>query len=98
MGRQKTGDEFRTSRRQVLRVGAAGLGALIAPAVIGVRRASAAAPQETTIDRIKRILESLEREQREPSGADDDLIADLERMVERLAPTAAPEMTVMTGM
>ena len=43
-----------------------------------------------TIDRIKQILESLEREQREPEGADDDLIADLERMVERLAPAAAP--------
>ncbi len=35
-----------------------------------------------TIDRIKQILESLEREQREPEGADDDLISDLERMVE----------------
>ena len=39
-----------------------------------------------TIDRIKEILESLEREQREPDGADDDLIAELERMVERVAP------------
>jgi two-component system chemotaxis sensor kinase CheA len=36
-----------------------------------------------TIDRIKEILQSLERDQREPDGADDDLIADLERMVER---------------
>ena len=36
-----------------------------------------------TIDRIKEILESLERDQREPEGADGDLIADLERMVER---------------
>jgi len=36
-----------------------------------------------TIDRIKGILESLERTQREPDGADDDLIADLQRMVER---------------
>ena len=44
----------------------------------------------STIDRIKQILESLEREQREPEGADDDLISDLERMVERLAPRAAP--------
>jgi two-component system chemotaxis sensor kinase CheA len=43
----------------------------------------------STIDRIKQILESLEREQREPEGADDDLISDLERMVERIAPTAA---------
>jgi two-component system, chemotaxis family, sensor kinase CheA len=44
----------------------------------------------STIDRIKQILESLERQQREPEGADDDLISDLERMVERIAPTAAP--------
>src|SRR5664279_443153 len=35
-----------------------------------------------TIDRIKAILESLERDQREPDGADDDLIAELERMVD----------------
>src|SRR5207344_457287 len=38
-----------------------------------------------TIDRIKEILDSLERDQREPDGADEDLIADLQRMVERLA-------------
>src|SRR5665811_2147793 len=44
----------------------------------------------STIDRIKQILESLEREQREPDGGDDDLISYLERMVERLAPSAAP--------
>src|SRR5450759_1217992 len=44
----------------------------------------------STIDRIKQMLESLEREQREPDGGDDDLISDLERMVERLAPSAAP--------
>src|SRR5450631_3915200 len=43
-----------------------------------------------TIDRIKQILESLERDQREPDGADDDLITGLEQMVERLAPSAAP--------
>ncbi len=43
-----------------------------------------------TIDRIKQILESLEREQREPEGTDKDLISDLERMVEQLAPLAAP--------
>ena len=41
-----------------------------------------------TIDRIKQILESLEREQREPEGDDKDLIFDLERMVERIAPAA----------
>ena len=44
----------------------------------------------TTIDRIKQILESLEREQREPDGADDDLISDLEGRVERLAPASVP--------
>jgi len=43
-----------------------------------------------TIDRIKTILESLERDQREPDGADDDLIGDLERMVERVASAAPP--------
>ena len=37
-----------------------------------------------TIDRIKTILESLERAQREPEGADTDLISSLERMVERV--------------
>jgi two-component system, chemotaxis family, sensor kinase CheA len=35
----------------------------------------------STIDRIKEILDTLEREQREPDGADADLIADLERML-----------------
>ncbi|HEY6833985.1 MAG TPA: Hpt domain-containing protein, partial [Pseudolabrys sp.] len=43
-----------------------------------------------TIDRIKHILESLEREQREPDGTDDDLIVSLQRMVERLLSRAAP--------
>ena len=42
----------------------------------------------TTIDRIKQILDSLEREQREPEGNDKDLIVDLESMVGRLAPAA----------
>ena len=37
-----------------------------------------------TIDRIKTILEFLERAQREPEGADTDLISSLERMVERV--------------
>ena len=36
-----------------------------------------------TIDRIKGILESLERDQREPDGTDEDLIADMLRTVER---------------
>lgn len=40
-----------------------------------------------TIDRIKTILESLENDQREPEGADTDLIENLERMVERVAST-----------
>ncbi|MCF8478636.1 MAG: hybrid sensor histidine kinase/response regulator [Pseudolabrys sp.] len=37
-----------------------------------------------TIDRIKKILESLERDQREPDGADTDLINDLERVAARI--------------
>ncbi len=45
-----------------------------------------------TIDRIKGILESLERDQHEPDGANDDLIADLERMAER----AGPQQTIGT--
>jgi two-component system chemotaxis sensor kinase CheA len=36
----------------------------------------------STIDRIKTILESLERDQREPDGVDNDLIAELESLVE----------------
>jgi two-component system chemotaxis sensor kinase CheA len=48
-----------------------------------------------TIDRIKEILESLERDQREPDGADADLIAELERMVER-AGSAPPPQSVGT--
>jgi two-component system chemotaxis sensor kinase CheA len=46
-----------------------------------------------TIDRIKGILESLEKHQREPEGTDEDLIADLQRMVERVAAPAAAPMT-----
>src|SRR5690349_8351481 len=38
-----------------------------------------------TIDRIKIILESLESEQREPDGADGDLITSLEGMVDRIS-------------
>ena len=38
-----------------------------------------------TIDRIKIILESLESDQREPEGADDDLIISLEGMVDRIS-------------
>jgi len=50
-----------------------------------------------TIDRIKTILESLEREQREPEGGDTDLIIDLEKMVDRVGSAesrAEPEQTV----
>src|SRR6185312_15385637 len=39
-----------------------------------------------TIDRIKQILEALEHEQREPDGADDDLISGLTCMAEGLDP------------
>jgi two-component system chemotaxis sensor kinase CheA len=38
-----------------------------------------------TIDRIKTILESLESDQREPEGVDDDLITSLEGMVDRIS-------------
>ena len=44
-----------------------------------------------TIDRIKAILESLERDQREPDGSDNDLIADLERIAERTKAAAERE-------
>src|SRR5712675_938993 len=37
-----------------------------------------------TIDRIKLILESLKRDQREPDGGDADLIGELERMVAKV--------------
>ncbi len=50
-----------------------------------------------TIDRIKTILESLEREQREPEGGDTDLIADLEQMVERVGSPAARAETAVHG-
>jgi two-component system chemotaxis sensor kinase CheA len=43
-----------------------------------------------TIDRIKQILESLEREQREPEGNDEDLISGLERMAGQVTSPAAP--------
>ena len=51
-----------------------------------------------TIDRIKEILDELEREQREPEGADTDLIAELEQMA-RAVPSrrrAEPQQTVGT--
>ena len=47
-----------------------------------------------TIDRIKTILDALDRDQREPEGSDDELIADLDRMVGRIA---APVATQTVG-
>ncbi len=45
----------------------------------------------STIDRIKQILDQLEKQQQEPAGADQDLIGELERMVvEAAAAAAAP--------
>jgi len=50
-----------------------------------------------TIDRIKAILGSLEKEQREPDGSDEDLIGDLEHMAERVGTPPPPaEFTVGT--
>src|SRR5262249_30167865 len=47
----------------------------------------------STIDRIKNILDDLEKQQAEPSGADIDLIGELERMVlEGPAASAAPAL------
>jgi two-component system chemotaxis sensor kinase CheA len=45
----------------------------------------------TAIDRIKQILDCLEREQREPDGDDDELIGELTRMAEGLVVQAAPQ-------
>ena len=49
-----------------------------------------------TIDRIKGILEALEREQREPEGADSDLISDLERMAAQVSAPATARHPVGT--
>lgn len=55
MTMRKKADDCEMTRRRILGVGAVGLGALLAPGAIGTRRAAAAAaPQETTVDRIKR--------------------------------------------
>jgi two-component system chemotaxis sensor kinase CheA len=43
----------------------------------------------STIDRIKQILEELEKAQQEPTGSDQDLIGELERMVINAAARAA---------
>jgi two-component system chemotaxis sensor kinase CheA len=44
----------------------------------------------STIDRIKTILDSLEKHQREPEGNDEDLIGNLRRMVDKISVPAAP--------
>ena len=49
-----------------------------------------------TIDRIKEILDALERDQQEPAGADGDLIGNLERIFKQGAEAAAPQHTVGT--
>jgi two-component system chemotaxis sensor kinase CheA len=51
----------------------------------------------STIDRVKEILDRLERNQQEPEGEDQDLISELERMVVEAAPVAAPAPAVATG-
>src|SRR6202035_4337785 len=52
----------------------------------------------STIDRIKQILEQLEKDQQEPAGADADLIGELERMVLDALPGAdAPAPLQTTG-
>src|SRR4249919_471273 len=43
-----------------------------------------------TIDRIKEILDELEKHQQEPTGADDDLIEQLHGMLVYAEPVAAP--------
>jgi len=55
MATQEKNGTLGATRRRVLEVGAVGLGALLVPVAIGTRKAAAAAaPQETTVDRIKR--------------------------------------------
>src|SRR6202035_5809392 len=44
----------------------------------------------STIDRIKQILDQLEKQQKEPEGSDPDLIGELERMAVAAPPPAAP--------
>jgi two-component system chemotaxis sensor kinase CheA len=48
----------------------------------------------STIDRIKQILEELEKHQEEPAGVDVDLIGELERLVVTAAAVAAPAAAV----
>src|SRR5581483_7990238 len=71
-----------------------------AEALMGKFRDGAPATSEAvsvilaSIDRIKGILESLEREQKEPEGSDDDLIEQLENLSERIA--SGPLTAAMT--
>jgi two-component system chemotaxis sensor kinase CheA len=46
-----------------------------------------------TIDRIKSLLDALERHQAEPAGDDSDLIAQLDRMAAQLLPAGATDLT-----
>ena len=50
-----------------------------------------------SIDRIKEILESLERDQREPDGADSDLISDLERIIGQIGTVESPVALLQAG-
>jgi two-component system chemotaxis sensor kinase CheA len=67
-----------------------------AEALMGKFRDGAPATSEAvtiilaTIDRIKAILASLDREQREPEGSDADLIAELQRMAEAVSAAPVP--------
>jgi two-component system chemotaxis sensor kinase CheA len=67
-----------------------------AETLMGKFRSGAQASAETvtlilaTIDRIKEILDGLEREQREPDGTDADLIDALERMLDTVGEAPAP--------
>jgi len=50
-----------------------------------------------TIDRIKEILDELEKNQKEPAGTDDDLIGNLHRMLEQTSGEPAPATTPAPG-
>ncbi|HEU5019399.1 MAG TPA: chemotaxis protein CheA, partial [Pseudolabrys sp.] len=76
-----------------------------AEALMGKFRDGAPATSDTvtlvlaTIDRIKEILDALEHEQREPEGSDEDLIAELEKMVaevERAKPGSGKTVGTLT--
>jgi two-component system chemotaxis sensor kinase CheA len=73
-----------------------------AETVMGKFRAGVPASAEAvtlilvTIDRIKEILDTLEREQREPEGTDRDLIVDLERLTAAIEGKATPVQPAQT--